>query len=111
MNRFGRVLGASAFRPLYSFTISARTPSSSFKAISLIAIEGILCSEHFHLNASNSSFVTSLAGQVAGLGHRGNTTTAVIDLYDTNTITMVAREICSMAVHLKKGAERMFKVM
>ena len=48
---------------------------------------------------------------VAGLGHRGNTITVVIDLYDTNTITMVARESCSMTVHIKKVAERIFKGM
>ena len=43
---------------------------------------------------------------VAGLGHRGNTTTVVIekttivviDLYDTNTITMTARQNCFKTV-------------
>ena len=48
---------------------------------------------------------------VAGLGDRENTTTVVTDLYDTNTITMVAREHCSMTVHLKKVALRIVKGM
>ena len=47
---------------------------------------------------------------VAGL-HSGNITTVVIDLYDTNTITMVACESCLMTVHFKKFAERCIKGM
>ena len=48
---------------------------------------------------------------VAGLGHRGNTTTAVIDLYDTNTITMVARESGNIFIALKKLNVRSFKIL
>ena len=69
---------------------------------------GIFCSEHFHLNASTLLSVTSLAKQSPGWDTGktttvviGNTTTVVIDLYDTNTITMVARESCSITVHCK----------
>ena len=47
---------------------------------------------------------------VAGL-HSGNITTVVIDLYDTNTITMVACESWCLTEHIKKDTVRIAKAM
>ena len=48
---------------------------------------------------------------IVGLWHRDITTTVVIDLYDPNTITMVACESCCLTEHFKKVTVRIFKAM